>query len=237
MSRDDTIRLLWSWIDRYRPDPRSVLELGCGTGSILAGFTTVPELTGLDLSPQMLDVARGKVPAARLLEADISKFQLGQRFDVVVCVFDTVNHLLSPDKWRDLFDRVSEHLVDDGLFIFDVNTIGKLRSLADAPAWVHDFDGNVLIMNVEFDGGCMSVWDVRVFEQVADGKFALWHERIGELGVPLEEICGALRDKFDLLEQHDPEGGLPTDDSGRVYFVCRRTPGSQIRPDAEPRSD
>ena len=42
------------FIDRFRPGASSLLELGCGTGSILARLDTVPHLTGLDRSPEML---------------------------------------------------------------------------------------------------------------------------------------------------------------------------------------
>ncbi len=39
-----------------------------------------------------------------------------------------------------MFDAVHEHLVEGGLFIFDVNTVGELRRLGDEPPWVYDFD-------------------------------------------------------------------------------------------------
>ncbi|MDQ1359925.1 MAG: hypothetical protein QOJ44_302, partial [Acidimicrobiaceae bacterium] len=42
------------WIGRYRPETTSLLELGCGTGSILARLSSVTDLTGLDRSPGML---------------------------------------------------------------------------------------------------------------------------------------------------------------------------------------
>jgi SAM-dependent methyltransferase len=221
------IELISDWIRQHAPQARSLLELGCGTGSVLTGLADLPSLTGIDLSPRMLEIARIKVPRAQLVEADMASFALQERFDVAVCVFDTINHLDTFDAWKDLFERVHEHLVEHGLFIFDVNTIGKLRALGNAPPWVHDFDRNVLIMNVEFDGQQMSIWDVRVFQHLNDRQFLLHHERIGELGVPLGEIRAALRDDFEVVDEHDPDGTSPTDESRRVYFVCRRKPGLQ----------
>ncbi len=88
----------------------------------------------------MLAVASEKVPSARLLLGDIGDFWLGERFDVVVCVFDTLNHLLAFEAWQSMFDSVYDHLVEDGLFIFDVNTVGELRRLAEEPPWVFEFD-------------------------------------------------------------------------------------------------
>lgn len=209
-------------IERHMPRASSLLELGCGTGSILAGLSSVPSLTGLDLSPQMLAIARAKVPAARFIQADMTTFELGERFDVIICVFDTLNHLLVFDAWISVFDHVREHLTDGGLFIFDVKTVGELR-YGSRPPLVQDFDGYTIIMNVEeeADDGLWA-WDTRVFERLDGGLFALRHERIRELGVELSQIRNALSEHFELIEQTDPAGGEPDDESDRAHFVFRK---------------
>lgn len=216
------------WIDRYRPHPTSLLELGCGTGSMLARLGSVPELTGLDLSPEMLDVAREKVPGARLLEGDMKSFSLEERFDVVICVFDSLNHLLFFGDWESMFDAVDQHLVDGGLFIFDVNTVGELRRLGEESPWVDDFDGGVAIIDVSFaeDGESegISVWDIRIFEEVGPSQYSLHRERIGELAVHLARIQAALQAKFVLLDETNERGERPSDDSVKGHFAYRRRP-------------
>jgi SAM-dependent methyltransferase len=209
-------------IDRYLPQAASVLELGCGTGSILAQLTGFPVLTGMDRSPEMLAVASAKVPAARLLLGDIGDFWLGERFDVVVCVFDTLNHLLTFDAWRSMFDSVYDHLVEDGLFIFDVNTVGELRRLGEEPPWVYEFDEHVLIMDVALAEDGLSEWDIRIFEHLGGSHYQLHHEQIGELGVSLRRITAALEAKFTLLEANSDSGEAATDSSVKAYFTFRR---------------
>jgi SAM-dependent methyltransferase len=209
-------------IDRYLPQAASVLELGCGTGSILAQLTGFPVLTGMDRSPEMLAVASAKVPAARLLLGDIGDFWLGERFDVVVCVFDTLNHLLTFDAWRSMFDSVYDHLVEDGLFIFDVNTVGELRRLGEEPPWVYEFDEHVLIMDVALAEDGLSEWDIRIFEHLGGSHYQLHHEQIGELGVRLRRITAALEAKFTLLEANSDSGEAATDSSVKAYFTFRR---------------
>ena len=209
-------------IERHLPRAASILELGCGTGSILAQLTAFPALTGLDGSAAMLAVASEKVPSARLLQGDIGDFWLDERFDVVVCVFDTVNHLLTFEAWQSMFDAVYDHLVEDGLFIFDVNTVGELRRLGEEPPWVFDFDQHVLVMDVTCDDNDLSEWDIRIFEHRGGSRFELHHEVIGELGVQLSRIKSALEERFTLLEETSDSGEAPTDSSVKAYFTYRR---------------
>jgi SAM-dependent methyltransferase len=209
-------------IDKYLPEASSLLELGCGTGAVLAGLSSLPSLTGLDRSPEMLAIAREKVPQARIGEGDIATFDIAERFDVVMCVFDTLNHLPSFSLWNDLFERTFDHLADGGLFVFDVNTIGQLRQLGEAPPWVNNFDGNTVIMDVRLDHEDLWIWEIKIFEHVEEDRFVLHHERIRELGVELKRIESALAQRFTLLEVTDPAGGNPNDDSARAHFVARR---------------
>jgi len=209
-------------IARFRAGATSLLELGCGTGSVLEGLVSVPELVGLDISEEMLEIAAGKVPTATFVREDMTDFDLGSKFDVVACVFDTVNHLANYAAWESLFDRVQRHLKAGGLFVFDLNTIGRLDQLIAHPPWVVDFDGNTLIMDVARDGDDASIWDIRVFESMGGGKFTLHHEAIHELGVALDRVRTTLARDFELLLEEDDQGNAPTDESARAYFVYRR---------------
>lgn len=202
------------------PHASSLLELGCGTGTNLAGLPELASLTGLDASPEMLAVARLKVPAATFLEGDMAAFDLGRQFDVVICVFDTLNHLASFDRWTSLFDCASAHLVNGGIFIFDVVTVGGLRRLFERPTYVHDFDGNTMIVNVQPAGDNVWVTDIRIFEQSEKGQFILHRTRIRELGVQLDRIVDAVSARFELVEMTDQSGESPHDDSNRVHFVA-----------------
>ena len=218
------------YIARYQPSTASLLELGCGTGAVLAGLAgSDPRLVvaGVDRSPEMLALARRKVPAARLVLADMTEFSLGTRFDVVICVFDTLNHLARFGSWSQMFDRVHEHLADGGLFVFDVNTIDRLRRLWRGPAFAADFGGNTMIMDVrpadsgDDEVGELSTWTVRIFERIGDDTFRVHAERIPELGVPLAAIREALAPNFEVLDASGLSGEPATDESDRAFFACR----------------
>ncbi len=215
-----------AWIELYRPGAVAVLEVGCGTGSILARLTTSAALTGLDQSPEMLAVATRKVPTANLVLADMASFSLGRRFDVVLCIFDSINHLLTIEEWQSLLGCVHDHLCDGGLFVFDVNTVGELRRLGEEPPWVYEFDGGTAIIDVAFDenedGSGSTEWDIRIFERVGGNRYTLHREWIGELAVPLARVRELISGRFELLEEVDDDGAPATDTSVKAYYALRK---------------
>ena len=219
---EDRVRQILAALDEFYPSAHTVLELGCGTGAVLAGLGSGFSLIGLDQSRAMLDVARRRCPDARLLEGDLTTFDLGTRVDVVICVFDTLNHVTDFALWRAVFARVAAHLVEGGLFVFDLNTVGRLRELGDVAPWVHDFDGHVLIMDVDYTAAPLARWNIRVFEQGDDRRFTLHAETILELGVELARVREALAGDFDVVLESDTRGARPTDESTRAFFVARR---------------
>lgn len=123
-----------AWLDyverilrRMRYQPRMVLDLCCGTGnaSVLLAEKGY-EVVGIDISPEMIDCARRKAREGRqqveFHVADASAFSLKGRFDLVLSLFDSLNYILDASKLQEAFHRVSAHLEQEGLFIFDMNT-------------------------------------------------------------------------------------------------------------------
>jgi SAM-dependent methyltransferase len=219
--RSDEVGRIRSYINCYLPGARSLLELGCGTGALLAGLVGDLDVTGIDQSPQMLAVARATVPGARLIQGDMTAFTLSTRFDVVICMFDTLNHVPSFDGWLSLFSCVHEHLAEGGLLIFDVNTTGRLRRLDGAPPFVDEFDGNVVIMTVRSAHDSLSLWETKIFDRQHDDVYRLHDEQIYELGVPLALIRASLAGRFELLEEASLDGSPVSDESDRVFFAYR----------------
>jgi len=217
-----------NYITRFHPAAQTLLELGCGTGAMLASLAPDFEVTGVDRSPEMLEKAARKVGGARLVQADMTAFSLETSFDVVICVFDTLNHLARFDSWVEMFRRVHEHLAEGGLFVFDVNTVGRLRRPWEGPAFAQEFGEHTMIMEVlpenhaDFRIGELSMWTVRIFERIKGDEFRLHEEHIPELGVPVATIRAALEPHFDLLESSGLNGEAATDDSNRAFFAYRR---------------
>lgn len=146
--REKSSKDILDFIDEHAPHAKKVLELACGTGSVLKFLAEKYETHGLDLSEGMLKVAQEKVPSAKLYHQNMVNFTIDEKFDVILCVFDSINHLLDFEDWKKMFANVRKHLNPKGLFIFDINTQEKLvRTIEESP-WIKPFDNNIMIMDV-----------------------------------------------------------------------------------------
>lgn len=224
--RGEEVERIRGYIKRYLPGAGSLLELGCGTGALLGPLAGDMPVTGVDRSAEMLAIAAKQAPTARLVESDMTAFSLGTRFDVVICFFDTLNHLPRFDLWRELFCRVREHLVEGGLFLFDVNTTGRLRGLCRGTGYVEDFGEHTLVMTFAAAPGEVTIWDTRIFERLDGDLHRLHREVTPELAVPLAMIRASLDPDFELLDEADIDGGTVSDEVERVYFAYRHRGGS-----------
>jgi predicted TPR repeat methyltransferase len=214
---------LRSLIERHHPDAKTLLELACGTGSVLKQLQPHYTVVGVDLSEAMLAVAAAKLPKARLVHADMRHVALGERFDVVLCAFDSINHLLSFEEWEAVFDRAREHLDEGGIFVFDVNTEHQLATFVAGPPWTHWFgDDNLMVMHVVDGGDGVSIWSIHVFEHLGDDRYRLHMENIREVAFPAERIKAGLLERFRRVRVYDDARSRPTSRSGRLHFVCRR---------------
>ena len=105
-----------------------VLELGCGTGRVTIPIAAAGvDITGVDSSPAMLDVARRKVPAlpkdARpaLVEGDMRALDLnGRQFQLVIIPFRGFLALMTVEDQMSALSGISSHLAPGGKLVFDV---------------------------------------------------------------------------------------------------------------------
>jgi SAM-dependent methyltransferase len=103
----------------------SILEVGCGTGRVTLRLAQegVP-VTGLDLSPDMLAVAREKsqmMPNVRWVEADMQSFELGERFDLVLIPGHSFQFMLTPTDQTACLDCIRRHLAPGGRVVVHVD--------------------------------------------------------------------------------------------------------------------
>jgi SAM-dependent methyltransferase len=116
------------YLDFARRACGPVLELGCGTGRIMLPLAAEGiRITGLDQSPHMLAKCRAKLdsaPAAArqradLVEGDMTRFDLGRVFHLIIVPFRPFQHLLSLQAQGDCLRESHRHLLPGGKLILD----------------------------------------------------------------------------------------------------------------------
>ena len=109
----------------YGRKPALVLDLACGTGSLTLELGARGyDMTGIDLSAEMLAVAASKKYCGDILwlNQDMCGFELYGTVDAIVCCFDSLNYILDGENIKKCFKSVHNYLSPGGLFIFDVNS-------------------------------------------------------------------------------------------------------------------
>jgi SAM-dependent methyltransferase len=210
-------------IERRHGQAATLLDLACGTGGITALLAGAYQVSGLDISPSMLAMAREKLPGGtRLYLADMTSFRLDASFDVIVCAYQGINHLLSLAAWESSFDRASEHLNPGGLFVFDIITPGQLEQLAAGPRIVQEFAGNYLLIRVRTADGMVFDWHIEVYELQPDGRYRLLTQTVALRSFPLADIRAALRARFASVEVIRDGHPGDTQNEDRIWFACRK---------------
>jgi SAM-dependent methyltransferase len=107
-----------------------VLEIACGTGRVSIPIARLGyAVTGLDLVPGMLALARSKSAGlpARWVEGDARTFDLGEQFRLIFLTGNAFQAFLTRADQEALLERVRSHLHADGLFAFETRN----------PRWAH----------------------------------------------------------------------------------------------------
>jgi SAM-dependent methyltransferase len=127
-----------------------VLELACGTGRVLLPLARQGhQVTGVDISPQMLDIARRKVAAENLddritlVHQDMRELDLDTKFNLAFIAINSFSHLLTTDDQLAALARIRQHLNPGGLLLLDLFNPDLGRLL--------DFQGRIALDKVMTD--------------------------------------------------------------------------------------
>jgi SAM-dependent methyltransferase len=199
-------------IQERSPGARTLLDVACGTGAHLehlAGY----EAEGLDLDPEMLAVARERLPKVAFHEGDMVDFDLGKRFDAVVCMFSSIGYVRSEERLRSAIAAMAHHLEPGGVLV--------VEPWLSPEVWVDRHVGAVFVdepelkiarMNVGQREGDISIFEFEYLVGTPNGLERL-NER-HELGLfTVEQYLEAFR-AAGLEADHDPEGPM-----GRGLYI------------------
>jgi len=104
---------------RKRSPGRALLDVACGTGRHLEYLRRWYEVEGLDLSPEMLEVARRRLPDVPLHRGDLLSFRLERRFNVITCLFGSIAYVKTRQNLQRAIANLAEHLTPGGVLTIE----------------------------------------------------------------------------------------------------------------------
>lgn len=220
------IHALW---DKYGLQPKTIIDLGCGTGSIALPLAKKGyDVIGVDLSYEMLTEADHKAMeegvSVRFACQDMTELELGEEADCILSLCDSMNYLTEDGQLEDAFRSIAQHMKKESLFLFDMNTEYKFKEVLGqnvfgsaeehaAYIWENDYDEEEKI----------NEYYVSFFIEKENGLYERVEEFHYERAYSVEEIKEGLQAAgMELLEIMDGYSfDAPHGESERLLFAAR----------------
>lgn len=209
---------------------RAVLDLACGTGSLTwllaqRGY----DMTGVDLSEEMLSVAREKggdydVEQPLFLHQSMDRLDLYDTVDACVCCLDSVNYVTRPNVLKKAFQRIHLFLTPGGMFVFDINTPAKLEGL-DGQLFMDESEDAACIWRAEYSKRRrICTYGMDIFTRVENGLWQREEEIHEEYAYTPEELVGYLEEAgfVDIRQFGDLKMRAPKEGEQRIFFRARK---------------
>jgi SAM-dependent methyltransferase len=169
----------------------------------------------------MLRVAKQKLPDTLFLKADMATFSIKQKFDVIYCVHNSLNHLYKIEDWDRMFQAVYEHLAPEGIFIFDINTPDRMDFLASFPTGLTPLEDVILATKVrKTSRPYLYLWDLKISNPERPESRS-YHQSIKILAPPLAGTIDLVQERFTLLDYITLTQDT-VEERNRVYCICRK---------------
>jgi SAM-dependent methyltransferase len=184
---------------------KDLLDVACGTGHHIEHLKAHFDVQGLDLDRQLLQVARERNPEVPFHQADMIEFSLGQRFDVVTCLFSSIGYVKTLEDLRAAIRCMAGHLKPGGLLIVEPwFTPGDWHSGTPHATLIDEPQLKIARLNTSFAEGRLSYFDFHYLIATPEGTEHLVERH--ELGLfEREEMRAAFRDAG-LSASYDAKG-------------------------------
>lgn len=229
-----------SWADyidevmqTHHPEPFDVMEVACGTGSVVLSLAELEcyRLTGTDLSPSMINVAKQK---ALDFEVDVhfepaafSELSFTNKFDCVYAVFDSINYLHEDREVIEALNSIHRTLKKDGLFIFDFSTPKNSLESVDHLNEAEGERGNLRFFRKSWYQNEEKVhyneFEIEEVDPISKTISGSWYELHRQRAYTLSEMLSILEQTpYHLVAKYDGFDLVEADEnSARVTIVLR----------------
>ncbi len=203
-------------IDAANPGARTLLDVGSGTGAHALHLAERFEVEGVDLQPELVDIATEKVPKASFRVADMRTMDLGRTYDAIVCLFGVIAYARELDAVTEALRRMEAHLAPGGVVVVEpFITPENWRPAGCHLSVVDDDDLKVCRMNASGRVGDLAIIHFHYLIGTAEGVRHEEEEHV--LGLfSVDQMLGAFT-AAGLAPRHE----LPGLDGRGLYVATR----------------
>ena len=218
----------WQLLDREDLQPRTAVDLACGTGSVAVLLAKKGlQVVGVDMSEEMLCMATQKADDLEnrptFVCQKLQQLYLPRGVDLAVCALDSMDYITDPKDCQAAIRRVYKSLNPGGCFIFDVNTPEKLRAM-DGQVFLDEDDDVYCVWRGEFDEdtNICTYW-MDLFQRQGSAWQRSYEEH-REYAYTQEQLVGYLKDAgFTAIEVFaDRKLCSPQPGEQRIYLKARK---------------
>ena len=191
---------------QLNPPCQNVLDVACGTGEharLLAAHGFVVD--GIDLDPAFVRIAEQKHPAGRFFVADMSDFNISQRYSAVLCLFSSIGYLLTLDRVRRAFTCFRNHLTPRGFIVVEPWFAPGLLDPARVTQQTAEANGTRVsrVSRVEIEG---TISRLHFDYEITDPTGTRHASEVHELGLFTSAELLQTFQEAGLQADHDPKG-------------------------------
>jgi ubiquinone/menaquinone biosynthesis C-methylase UbiE len=193
--------------------PQTLLDVACGTGSHIAYLKAHYRVSGLDLEPGLLDMARARHPEVTFHQGDMTDFDLGQRFDIITCLFSAIGYVGTVDNLNRALRAMSRHLAPGGILLVEPwFTLAQWNTGKPHAMLIDEPDLKIARVSTSFREGRLSWFDFHYLIATPEGTEHLVERH--ELGLFEQDEMKAAFVSAGLAARYDEPGP-----SGRGLWI------------------
>ena len=209
---------------------KKILDIGCGTGLLSAKLAKRGgEVTAVDLSADMLEVAKARANALQLpiefMEQPMQQLTGHADIDVAVISIDSLNYVTETDEVKETFKRIYASLRPGGVLLFDVHSTFKTDVIFMESPFVYDDEKIAYIWQTEPGDAPHSVYsELAFFVKKETGDYERFDEVHVQRTFPIHDYIEMLTDAGFQIERifADWEDEAPEEESERIFFQVRK---------------
>ncbi|MCR8845885.1 class I SAM-dependent methyltransferase [Paenibacillus sp. SC116] len=203
------------------PEAKTVLDVACGTGRHVEYLNRDYNVDGIDLNKEFVALAQQRNPDSSFWCEDMTRFDVGRKYDVVMCLFSSIAYAKTLDAVVRTVQQFSNHLEDGGLILIEPWFTPK--------AWQPGFVSMIQHKTEEYQICRMTHADtenelsILNFEYLIGSKTGIEHRKERhELGLFGQKELTQAFESIGMKVEYDPVGLI-----GRGMYVLRPIGGSE----------